>query len=127
MVGEGGPFERGPHVPATHMRYFKPPVDAFLTELKGKDRRSAKEWKYVNASGVWSEMGLSALSLLRTSAGDAEQFGRLLVLAKDLFHAALEILYMRAQYFRDITEQGMDTARKMFFLIEQGHEAVFSE
>ena len=34
---------------------------------------------------------------------------------------------MRAQYFRDITEQGVETARQMSFLVEQGHDAVFAE
>lgn len=127
LVGEGSVFERGPHVPATHLAYFKPPVDAFLTELKSKDRRSSKEWEYINAAGVWNEMGLSALSLLRTNPGDTEQFGRMLALAEDAFKASLEVLSMRAQYFRDITEQGMETARQMSFLVEQGHDAVFSE
>lgn len=61
LVGEGSVFERGPHVPVTHLNYFKPPDDAFLSELKLKDRRSAKEWEYVNAAGVWLDMGLSAM------------------------------------------------------------------
>lgn len=39
-------FERGPHVPVTHMAYLKPLMDAFLVELKSKDRRSAKKWEY---------------------------------------------------------------------------------
>jgi hypothetical protein len=52
MVGEGSIFELGVHVPVTHMAFFKPPATAFLSELKAKDRRSAKEWEYVNATGV---------------------------------------------------------------------------
>jgi hypothetical protein len=43
MVGEGSIFERGAHVHVTHMAFFKPPATAFLSELKSKDRRSAKE------------------------------------------------------------------------------------
>lgn len=126
LVGEGSAFERGPHVPVTHFGYFKPPIDAFITDLKAKDRRSAKEWEYINAAGVWTEVGLSSLSVLKNTSGDVEQFGRLLALAEDAFKATLEVLSMRAQYFRDITEQGMDTARQMSFLVEQGHDAVFS-
>ena len=34
---------------------------------------------------------------------------------------------MRAQYFRDITEHGVVAAGKMSFLVEQGHDAVFSQ
>ena len=34
---------------------------------------------------------------------------------------------MRAQYFRDFTEQGVETARQMSFRVEQGYDAVFSE
>ena len=34
---------------------------------------------------------------------------------------------MRAQYFRDITDQGIEAARQMAFLVGQGHDAVFSD
>jgi hypothetical protein len=34
MVGEGSIFERGAHVPVTHMEFFKPPATVFLSELK---------------------------------------------------------------------------------------------
>lgn len=127
LVGEGSIFERGPHVPVTHMKYFKPPADAFLADLRSKDRRSAKEWEYVNAAGVWAELGLAALELAKTQDGDTEDLGRRLTLAQQSFAAALEVLSMRAQYFRDITEQGVEAARQMSFLVEQGHDAVFSE
>lgn len=52
LVGEGGIFERGPHVLVTHMGYVKPPLDAPFMELCSKDRRSAKEWEYLNAIGM---------------------------------------------------------------------------
>lgn len=48
MVGEGSLFEQWAHVPVTHVGHFKPPPDALLSELRSKDRRSAKEWDYVN-------------------------------------------------------------------------------
>lgn len=127
LVGEGSVFERGAHVPVTHMGYFKAPTDAFLTELRSKDRRSAKEWEYVNAAGVWTELGLMSLEVARTTDGSKEEMGRQLKLAEMSMKAALEVLSMRAQYFRDITEQGVEIARQMAFLVEQGHDAVFSE
>jgi hypothetical protein len=65
MVGEGSIFERGAHVPVTHMAVFKPPAIAFLSELKSKDRRSAKEWEYVNLAGVWLELGQAALAIVK--------------------------------------------------------------
>ena len=34
---------------------------------------------------------------------------------------------MGAQYFREITEQRVEAARQMSFLVEQGHDAVFSQ
>jgi hypothetical protein len=43
MVSEGSLFERGWHVHVTHVAFFKPPATAFLSELKAKDRRSAKK------------------------------------------------------------------------------------
>lgn len=127
LVGEGGVFERGAHVPVTHMGYFKPPVDAFLSELRSRDRRSAKEWEYVNAAGVWAELAMVALEFARTADGTVEDMGRRLRMAEDSVKAVVEVLLMRAQYFRDITEQGIEEARQMSFLVEQGHDAVFSE
>lgn len=53
LVGEASIFVPGPHVPITHMAYLKPPVDAFNSKLKSKDRRSGKEWEYVNSAFVW--------------------------------------------------------------------------
>ena len=127
LVGEGSVFERGPHVPVTHMGYFKPPADAFVSELKSKDRRSAKEWEYVNACSVWTELGLAALGVAKDQAEDVPSMARKLALAEKSMRAALEVLSMRAQYFRDITEQGVEAARQMSFLVEQGHDAVFSQ
>lgn len=126
LVGEASVFERGPHVPVTHMGYFRPPTDAFQVELKSKDRRSAKEWEYVNSAGVWVETGLAALEVAREQGGGPEEFGRRLALAEESFKAALEVLSMRAQYFHDITEHGIEEARQMAFLVEQGHDAVHS-
>lgn len=34
---------------------------------------------------------------------------------------------MRAQFFRDITENGMVEAKQMAYLVKQGHDAVHSE
>lgn len=33
---------------------------------------------------------------------------------------------MRAQFFRDVTENGMDEARQMKYIVEKGHDAVHS-
>jgi hypothetical protein len=54
MVGNGSVFERVNHVPVTHLDLFKPPASDFLSELRAKDQRSAKEWEYVNAAGYGS-------------------------------------------------------------------------
>lgn len=111
----------------THMGYFKPPPDAFLMELRSKDRRSAKEWEYLNAIGVWTELGLTAMEVARTLDGTIEDLTRKLVMAEDAFKGVLEVVSMRAQYFRHITEQGVEIARQMSFLVEQGNDAVFSK
>jgi uncharacterized membrane protein YgcG len=128
MVGEGSIFERGAHVPVTHMAFFKPPATAFLSELKAKDRRSAKEWEYINAAGVWLELGQAALALVKD--GDTNMTptsaARMLALAEKSFGAAREVLAMRGQYFTDIVQYGVEAARQMAFLVEQGHDAVHS-
>ena len=127
LVGEGSVFERGPHVPVTHMGYFKPAADPFVSELRSRNRCSAKEWEYINAVGVWTEMGLSALIFAKDQSEDVPSMARKLALAEKSIRAALEVLCMRAQYFRDITDQGVEAARQMAFLVEQGHDAVFSD
>lgn len=126
LVGEASVFDRGPHVPITHLSFFKAPVDAFATDLKSKDRRSAKEWDYINGAGVWLESGIAALRLARDGTGDAAECARHLALADDFLQASLEVLSMRSQYFRDITENGIEEARQMAFLVEQGSDAVHS-
>jgi hypothetical protein len=52
------------------------------------------------------------------------QMTRLLALAEKAFGAAREVLAMRRQYFTDITQYGVEAARKMAFLVEQSHDTV---
>jgi hypothetical protein len=128
MVGEGSIFENGAHVSVTHMALFKPPATAFLSEHKSKDRRSAKEWEYVNAAGVWLELGQAALAIVKDGEASmtTAQMARLLALAEKAFGAAREVLAMRCQYFTDIIQYGVEAARQMAFLVEQSHDAVHS-
>lgn len=114
-------------MPISHMGYFKPPADAFLADLRLKDRRSAKEWEYVNAAGAWADVAMVSLEVARAESGTVEDVARRLVLAERAMKAVKEVLLMRAQYFRDITEQGVEMARQMAFLVEQGNDAVFSD
>lgn len=127
LVGEGRVFERGAHVPVTQMGYFKPPGDAFLTEMRSKDRRSAKECEYVNGVGVWIETGLAAMELAKERDGSVDDLARRLALADRASKAALEVVSMSAKFFRDITENGVEKARQIAYLVEQGHDAVHSE
>lgn len=71
-LGEGSGFDRDPFVTVTYLGYFNPPIDVFMTELTAKDSRFSKEWEYINAAGVWNEIWLLAVSLIRTTAGDTE-------------------------------------------------------
>ena len=125
LVGEGSVFERGAHVPVTHMGYFKPPKDAFLADLKSTDRRSAQEREYINAAGVVLELGMASLDIVATESGTEQDMRRQLKLAQKSLKASLEVLSMRAQFFRDITDQGVETARQISFLVEQRDDAVF--
>lgn len=72
-------------------------------------------------------MGLTSLQVVMSDADPMEEFGRKLRLAQMSMKVALEVLSMRAQYITDIKEQGVVLARQMAFLVEQGHDAVFSE
>lgn len=46
-------------------------------------------------------------------------------LAEGSFMANVEVLFLRAQYFRGVTEKRMDLARKMYFLVKQKYSPVF--
>jgi hypothetical protein len=66
MVGREANSSAGGTSPSlTYMAFFKAPATAFLSELDAKDRRSAKEWEYINAVGVWLELGQAAMALAR--------------------------------------------------------------
>jgi hypothetical protein len=65
MVEEGSIFERGAYVHVFHMEFLKPPATALLSELESKDRRSAKEWEYVNMAGVRLELYLADLAIVK--------------------------------------------------------------
>jgi hypothetical protein len=119
MVGEGSMFERGSHVPVTHMSFFKPLTTAFLSELKSKDRRSANEWEYINAAGAWLELGQAAVALAKEDENMTPAVtARMLAMAEKAFGAAREVLAMRGQYVADIVQYGVDAARKMAFLVD---------
>lgn len=72
-------------------------------------------------------MGLSAMMFAKDQSEDVSSMARKLALAEKSIRAALEVLSMRAQYFRYITDRGVEAARQMDFLVEQGHDAVFSD
>lgn len=66
----------------TNFSYFKPPEDAFLSELKAKDWRSAKDCEYINTAAVWLDMGISAMFVSKKVDSDHEKLGRILALAE---------------------------------------------
>ena len=127
LVREGSIFEQGPYVPITHMASFKPPMDAFAVELKTKDRSSVKEWEYLNAAGVWLETRLAVLTKEADDSTDTDVLARHLSVAEIPLKAALEVLSMRAQYFRGITDHRIKEAGQMAFRVAQRHDAVHSE
>lgn len=109
------------------MDYFKPAVDAFVSALRSRDRSSSKEWEYINAVGIWTEMGLSALLFAKYQSEEDPRMTRKLALAVKSFRLAFEVMFMRVQYFRDITDQRVEAASQMAFLVEQEHDTVFFE
>lgn len=51
----------------------------------------------------------------------------MLKLAETSVKAVLEVLSMPVQYFRDITEEGVEAERKMACLVEQGQDCASSK
>lgn len=54
-----------------------------------------------------------------------DDVARYFALSEKSFEAALEVLAMRAQNFRDIVDHGIEEERHTAFLVEQGHDAVY--
>lgn len=71
--------------------------------------------------------GLDALSLSKEGSDDSEQMARYLSLGQNPLQAALEVLSMRAQYFRHIKEHNIEKARQMAYFVEQKYDAVHSK
>lgn len=51
---------------------FKPEMVTFFAELKSKDRRSPKEWEYINSAGIWLKLGLYALEMALSDEGTVD-------------------------------------------------------
>lgn len=58
------------------------------------------------------------MELARTGTESEDGIGRKLKLAEMYIKAVVEELSMRAQYYHEITEQGVEAARQMTFLVE---------
>lgn len=69
---------------------------------------------------------MAALRLAREGSGNAYECTRNLALAKQFLITSVEVLSMRAQYFCDITENGIQEARQMAFLVKQGSASIHS-
>lgn len=91
----------------THLCYFRPCNNTFLSRLEEKVRQSAKEWKYVNSAGLRSDLDIMALDVERTGEGTVEDVGGMKSLAESDMRASHDVLCMREQYFSDITEKGV--------------------
>lgn len=63
LVGDGIVFDRGPHVPVTHVSYFKAPMGELLDGIKSNYRRSSKELEYVNSEEVWWDLHMIVLEV----------------------------------------------------------------
>ena len=90
LLGEGNVFEKDFHGPVTHMRYFMPPSDVFLFDLRLSDCRSANEWNYINAAGVWTALALAALQVAKGHKGDLYDFAWRPALAYSYFKAVFK-------------------------------------
>jgi hypothetical protein len=71
--GRGKHIRARGHILVTYVAFFKPPATVFLSELDAKDRRSANEWEYIDAVGVWLELGQAAMAMARN--GEDENGG----------------------------------------------------
>lgn len=60
---------------------------------------------------MWLESGIADLRLAREGDGKDAEFCRRISLLEKFLAALLEVLYMWAQYFIDITENGPEEAQ----------------
>lgn len=91
LVGQGSVFEHGGHVPVTHMQYFKPSRSAFSSDLRAKDRRSAKECEYINGAGDWLETELAAPELVRAQGRDVKEVAGTFSIEEESLKVAVEV------------------------------------
>ena len=124
--GNGRIFKRGPHVQASHFGFFKPEVDSFYEALQRKDRRSAKAWEYINAAGAWADMANTAIIIAKSEKATPETFVARLALAEKALQACREVLAMRADLFKDVTEHGLGLAKGYAKSAEQTADVSFS-
>lgn len=71
-------------------------------------------------------LGRAGAGGFRSSQESHQGFALLLMLAEMSFKAALEVISMRGQYFRDIVEHCVEEAGQMAFFVDQGQDAVHS-
>lgn len=104
-----------------------PPMDAFYTELKSKDRLVAIELKYVNPDGAFLKLGVSAQDIALSDEATSEDIARRLKIAQTRMNESMEMLSLRQMYFCNVSDQGVGIMREMMFLVEQGRDLVLSE
>lgn len=73
------------------------------------------------------EMSLAALMLTRTTNETNAELFHHLALSETALKATCEMLTTWSQHFKDITKHGVEMARKMLFVVEQGIDAVLSD
>lgn len=69
---------------------------------------------------------MTDLEISKTQEGSPKEMGRLLAVAETSFKAALDDISKHVQYFRDITEHGIEEAHQMAYIVEAENDDVQS-
>lgn len=104
-----------------HFSYFKPKSASMYIQLSGKDRRSAKEYEYVNAAGVWGEMALAGMTSICEGEidGDIDDMAKQLHAIRACMGGVMEVLRQRMDYMHNVVEHGAAEAKLVASVAEE--------
>jgi hypothetical protein len=105
-----------------HFGYFKPMHVSLYDQLSAKDRRSGKEFEYLNAAGTWCQLAHAGLLRLKdegTAPKTPADYAKHLYAITACVEGTIEVLRARMDYFSNVVEYGPAEAKMLAELMEQ--------
>jgi hypothetical protein len=91
-------------------------------KLLAKDKRTAKEFEYLNAAGAWGQLALAGLEEICDQDFEpttVEQYAKQLLAIKNWVIGSMEVTRSRMDYMVNLVEHGPAEARMVADLMEE--------